>query len=146
MDWYQQLSSLTLTFYTKNEWPQIKVNLRGDKEIVINILLCDEVFLWHYHLCSNILWPCELEINRDKIEIKFNKMTEEMWESLGTACDDSDIIRKVSEYPEYYNMTVESIFQVTHNTKLFILSNEGNFYNYIPLGQHIRIIVELEGL
>lgn len=146
MDWYQKLSSLCLIFYTKVQFPYVKVCLSGERELKVIIRIGMDVHLWHYNLSEDVEWPCSVTASKEKVDVQFQKRSEKMWPNIGIPCDDNEKTSKFQGEPEHDIMYIETVLPVTHNTKLFVLSYEKKIYTLFPLGHHIKLYAEIEGL
>ncbi|XP_023713167.1 cytochrome b5 reductase 4 isoform X2 [Cryptotermes secundus] len=147
MDWYQQLGTVTLQFFTLGDFPQTRVMLfTSHKDLTVHIKLGSLLHVTHLLLEDSVKWPCKVRTNCDTgmVEIYFTKATPHMWHKLGSPVEDDGQKRDVGQEP-YDPMEVVSVSSVTHNTKLILLRHKHRIMDTIPIGYSVPVLATIDG-
>ncbi|PSN43861.1 Cytochrome b5 reductase 4 [Blattella germanica] len=142
MDWYQQMGSINLQFFTRGGIPQTRVTLNG-KELNVNIRVGGIMHITLIQLEESVMWPCKIRTNYDtgKVEVILNKTQPAMWHKLGhKQSEDSAQKNDVT----FQLMQVLYMSQVTHNTKLIILRHKDNIVDSAPLGYSVQVQAKIQ--
>ena len=144
MDWYQQLGSINLQFFTRGGVPQTRV-LLDEKELIVNVRVGGISHTTRVHLEDRVSWPCKIRTNYDsgKVEVVLNKVQSGMWRSLGQQ-QQEDSADKLDV--TFQKMEVVYVSQVTHNTKLIFLRHNKSLMDSVPVGFCVQIKANLEGM
>lgn len=147
MDWYQQLGTVNLQFFTRGDFPQTRVMLfTSHKDLTVNVKLGSLLHVTHLLLEDSVKWPCKVRTNYDTgmVEIYFTKATPHMWHKLGSPVEDDGQKRDVGQEP-YDPMEVVSVSSVTHNTKLILLRHKHRIMDTIPIGYSVPVLANIDG-
>lgn len=147
MDWYQQLATVNLQFFTKGGSPQTRVMLLTDhKDLTVSIKMGSVLHVTHVLLEDSVEWPCKVRTNCDTgvVEVYLSKGTPGMWHKLGVAQEDDGQKRDVAREP-FDPMEVVSVSTVTHNTKLILLRHKHRIMDVIPIGYSVPVLAIIDG-
>jgi len=130
MDWFQQVGSVTLVFYTRTPGPDVHILLEE------NNLLCLKINkrIEHLRLEAPVSWPCNVTVDvGGKVQIRLMKQSPGLWSRVGT------VVPSTAPVAEYWEAAVVSRTAVTHNTYQIDLAYTKNVFNYIPVGHHVNV-------
>uniref|UniRef100_A0A1B6L8E0 Uncharacterized protein n=1 Tax=Graphocephala atropunctata TaxID=36148 RepID=A0A1B6L8E0_9HEMI len=136
MDWFQQVGSISLVFYTKMAGPDVLVYLESED------LLCVKITnkVQHLRLESAVSWPCCVLVDGNgKVQIKLSKKKPGLWSRYGTLETCSGNVA------EYWEMSVVNSTIITHDTSQIDLMYTQNVFNYFPVGHHVFVKAEING-
>jgi hypothetical protein len=150
MDWYQQLGTVNLQFFTRRGFPHTRVMLfPSHRDLTVNIKLGNLLHVTHLLLEGNVLWPCKVKTNYDSgaVEVYFTKETSGMWHRLGKSEDDDGQKTEVQQQQQqhYDPMEVVSVSTVAHNTKLIVLRHKHRIMDAIPVGYSVPVLANIDG-
>ncbi|KAJ9601368.1 hypothetical protein L9F63_000506 [Diploptera punctata] len=142
MDWYQQMSSINLQFFTRGGIPQTRVSL--DKELTVSIRVGGMSHVTRIVLEDSVSWPCKVRTNYDsgKVEVLLNKSQPGIWRSLGQQQHNDSTDKQDTMFQP---MEIVYISQVTHNTKLVFLRHKKCVLDSFPIGSSVQVQANLEG-
>ncbi|XP_067675177.1 cytochrome b5 reductase 4-like [Haliotis asinina] len=131
----------------KHEFVAIDLN---DRKLSINIFLETHTYRMHVELEKAIIPDYNVKVHKDngKVEIIMPKsVTDEQWQTLGTNQSDHGSLVKTTERDvSYRHCTIQSIQDVTHDTKLFCVQLPEGTRMCVPLGYHVHIKHNVSGM
>ena len=146
MDWYQQLGTVNLQFFTRGGYPQTQVMLfPSHRDLTVKVKLGNLLHVTHLLLEGNVLWPCKVKTNYSSgvVEVYLTKETPGIWRSLGEREEDDGQKTEVQQH--YDSMEVVSVSAVAHNTKLIILRHKNRTMDAIPIGYSVPVLANIDG-
>jgi len=149
MDWYQQLGTVNLQFFTRGGYPQTRVMLfPSHRDLTVKVKQGNLFHVTHLLLEGNVLWPCKVKTNYDSgvVEVYLTKETPGIWHSLGEREEDDGTKTEVQQQQQHYDsMEVVSVSAVAHNTKLIILRHKNRIMDAIPIGYSVPVLAYIDG-
>ncbi|XP_071112428.1 cytochrome b5 reductase 4-like [Haliotis cracherodii] len=151
-DWFQNAKSVTIVVYTKwlamkDEFVTIDLN---DRKLKINIFLETHTYQMHIELEKSIIPDYNVKVHKDngKVEIIMPKsVTDEQWQTLGTNQSDHGTLVKTAEREvSYRQCTIQSIQEVSPDTKLLCVQLPEGTRMCVPLGYHVHIKHNISGM
>lgn len=147
MDWYQQLGTVNLQFFTRGGFPQTRVMLfPSHRELTVKVKLGHLLHVTHRLLEGNVLWPCKVKTNYNSgvVEVYLTKETPGIWHRLGEPEEDDG--QKMEVQQQHYDcMEVVSVSSVAHNTKLIILRHQHRIMDAISIGYSVPVLANIDG-
>ncbi|XP_078324378.1 cytochrome b5 reductase 4-like isoform X2 [Crassostrea virginica] len=151
-DWFQTKTNVTLVVYTK--WklmkPEFVVIDRQGNNFLATLYIEDFIYYLHIELAEAISLNFEVKVNKDtgKTDIILTKeKPEQQWPSLGKHLEKHNRHVKVKDQAiEYRTCCVESVSQVTHNSKLLCLALPEGTRMCVPVGHHVHIRHKVSGM
>lgn len=151
MDWYQQLGTVNLQFFTRGGYPQTRVMLfPSQRDLTVKVKLGNLLHVTHLLLEGNVLWPCKVKTNCNSgvVEVYLTKETPGIWRSLGEREEDdgqkTEVLQQQQQH--YDSMEVVSVSSVAHNTKLIILRHKNRIMDAIPIGYSVPVLANIDGV
>ena len=148
MDWYQQLGTVNLQFFTRGGYPQTRVMLfPSHRDLTVKVKLGNLLHVTHVLLEGNVLWPCKVKTNYNSgvVEVYLTKETPGVWRSLGEREEDDGQKTEVLQQQHYDSMEVVSVSAVAHNTKLIVLRHKNRIMDAIPIGYSVPVLANIDG-
>ncbi|KAJ4433586.1 hypothetical protein ANN_15896 [Periplaneta americana] len=145
MDWFQQMATVTLQFFTKGAVPQTRVMLcSSHRDLIINIKLDKFLHVTHIVLEDNVCWPAKVKINYETgtVEVQFTKEKSVMWKGLGDLQEDNGQVREVQQEP-YDSLEVVGMCKVNHNTQLLLLRHKLRVHVTVPIGYSVPVLADI---
>ncbi|XP_054269559.1 cytochrome b5 reductase 4-like [Macrosteles quadrilineatus] len=130
MDWFQQVGSICLVFYTKVPSPDVHIQLEGDSLLCLRINNKNQ----HLRLESSVSWPCGVTTDAaGKVQLRLKKLKPGLWSRFGS------FEPSTKDIAEFWEASVINIVTVTHNTYQIDFAYTENVYNHIPVGHHVTV-------
>ena len=150
MDWYQQLGTVNIQFFTRGGYPQTRVVLfPSHRDFTVKVKLGNVLHVTHLLLEGSVLWPCKVKTNYSSgvVEVYLTKETPGIWRSLGEREEDDGMKTDVQQQQQqhYDPMEVVSVSAVAHNTKLIILRHKNRIMDAIPIGYSVPVLANIDG-
>ncbi|XP_069699979.1 cytochrome b5 reductase 4 isoform X2 [Periplaneta americana] len=145
MDWFQQMATVTLQFFTKGAVPQTRVMLcSSHRDLIINIKLDKFLHVTHIVLEDNVCWPAKVKTNYETgtVEVQFTKEKSVMWKGLGDLQEDNGQVREVQQEP-YDSLEVVGMCKVNHNTQLLLLRHKLRVHVTVPIGYSVPVLADI---
>nr|CAD7433795.1 unnamed protein product [Timema monikensis] len=150
MDWFQKQDSVSVMYYTKETCPAVEVRLVDDRDLSVYVRLGDtDTLLSHLSLEEEVSWPCTVSTNNDtgKIELQLVKKLPKLWVRLGAECSDNGMLHSNTDvFAPFSEYSVAGVTPVTHNTKLLVLRRRDCAYRTVPIGHHVRVRSNIQGM
>ncbi|KAL1123489.1 hypothetical protein AAG570_002569 [Ranatra chinensis] len=143
-DWYQQLSYVSLVFYTRQPTNKIHVDYTEDKELWVE--LGDGCWTgWEVNRC--VRWPPQVTVSPTKLEVRLNKMQTLLWDDLSILEPPrkGGIVECGRKSTGHCPVSVFSSTRLTHNVYLIAVRYLDRVYNYIPIGHHVFLKTNIGG-
>ncbi|KAK3089389.1 hypothetical protein FSP39_003237 [Pinctada imbricata] len=133
-DWYQSSSSVTLVVYTK--WTHMSHEFviidKSERNFISTLYIED--YIYNIHI---------VQVHKDsgKTEICLSKLRKDLqWKSVGKHLDQhNSFVRAKDKDFVYRQCTVDSVSQVTHDTKLLCISLPHQCRMCVPIGYHVYL-------
>jgi len=150
MDWYQQLGTVNLQFFTRGGYPQTRVTLfPSHRDLTVKVKLGNLLHVTHLLLEGNVLWPCKVKTNYSSgvVEVYLTKETAGIWRGLGEREENDGTKTEVQQQQQqhYDSLEVVSVSAVAHNTKLIILRHKNRTMDAIPIGYSVPVLANIDG-
>ncbi|XP_065057576.1 cytochrome b5 reductase 4-like [Rhopilema esculentum] len=152
-EWYQDENTITLVIYTKSKditEKDLVIDCSDGKNLDCKILFVEKFY--HIHIAlenaisdikvkapTNSSGKLEVILSKSQTGLKWNSLGQKL-NGNGQLCDDKD--RNLIKRP----CTVAAISQVTSNTKLFSIQLPDRVYYHAPIGHHVILEADVEGL
>lgn len=154
MDFFQTDSKMTLNIYTKRKGLNkdcVTVDNCGEVvKVLVNLSQDEELgFIVHLRLAARVDTKVVLRVGASsgKVELDLVKERHERWPGLGTGLDSHLWCGQLKDISVTYRpWVVREVRQVTHDTKQFLLDPPAGTLFSVPLGHHIHINAEVEGV
>ncbi|XP_061193532.1 cytochrome b5 reductase 4-like isoform X3 [Saccostrea echinata] len=151
-DWFQTKTTVTLVVYTK--WKSMKSDFvvidNCDNKFLASLYIEDYIYYLHIELAEAISLNYEVTVNKDtgKTEILLTKeKSDQQWSSLGKNLEKYNKVVKVKNQDiDYRTCSVDSVCQVTHDSKLLCLSLPVGTRMCVPIGYHVHIKHKVSGM
>jgi len=151
-DFFQTSQKITINIYTKRKGLS-KENIIVDNTSVavrISIFLPDnEGFVYNMHLNKPVESSAILRVGSSsgKVEIDLTKIEADRWQGIGAPLDQHLWFGKLKDMPIVYrSWTVSSNSSSNHNTRHLVLDPPSETIFSVPIGHHIHISREIEGM
>lgn len=147
-DWIQKTNELSLVFYTKAICnPGIVIRSLSDSQSKFEIIIQIQQTM---HVCSFQLAdhvefpPINAKVNYEtgKIECIFRKCIPALWTNFGLITRQK--INDISNTTYHYDV-IERV-QITHNSYALVLKPKQSLLQILPIGYHISVTANVEGL
>uniref|UniRef100_A0A1B6GQD8 Uncharacterized protein n=1 Tax=Cuerna arida TaxID=1464854 RepID=A0A1B6GQD8_9HEMI len=136
MDWFQQVGSISLVFYTKTCGPDVHVHL--ESEDLLRIKITNRV--QHLRLESAVSWPCSVLVDGNgKVQIKLTKRKPGLWSRYGT------METSAGNVAEYWEVAIVNSTVITHDTRQIDFMYTQNVFNYVPVSHHVFVKANING-
>jgi cytochrome-b5 reductase len=150
-DWFQSDTKITINIYSKRRL------LRMENFIIDNFLTSFRVicyfadntgYIFHHNLGQGVKSEYTTRLSEQgKLEITLVKDLPGRWQTLGSSADDHAVFNNIKNLGmRYRKYRVESIEEVTHDTKHFTLKSYNHSHMLVPTGYHIHIKAMVEGM
>lgn len=115
---------------------QVHILLNGDNLLYLKINLSVQLL----RLESSVSWPSNVTVDSvGKVQVRLNKKKPGLWSRFGTVESIPDTVE------EYWEASIVSRTEITHDTHQIDLAYTQNVFNYIPVSHHILVKVPNEG-
>ncbi|KAL3882533.1 hypothetical protein ACJMK2_028869 [Sinanodonta woodiana] len=151
-DWFQSNTSVTLVLYTN--WPAMSSDFviidKTDLQLLITVYIQDYIYQAHIELEKDVTTSYDVRTSGSsgKVEMVFQKSQQDIqWTTLGRYLEKHNFFVNQKEFASIYrNCKVESIKEVTDDTKLFCLRFPPGTRLCVPLGYHVYITHNILGI
>lgn len=151
-DWYQNDKTVTLVVYTK--WKQMrKDNIiidRTGRDLTAWVYIEDHTFTIHVDLEDDITDEYEVTVQKQtgKTELVLQKQTTgQQWRGLGKFLDGHSSYTPTNDKGLVYRSChLESVVSVNHDTKLLCVSLPPGTCMCVPVGYHVHVRHNVEGV
>jgi len=116
---------------------------------VLCLLPNKEAFIVHLELAGSVGCTSGLKVgvSSGKIELELMKINQDHWPGLGRPLENHLWYGHVKDLPvSYRQWTVKEVVSVTHDTRKFLLESPPGTFLSVPVGHHIHIKCEVEGI
>lgn len=151
-DWYQNDKIVTISIYTKKKnikLEDIILELKDGKDFNAILLLGEKSFQIHLEL-SNVVTCQQVRISGDtgKVDILLTKeMAGVRWLDLGQSLHGNNSLKlQKDRESRLWDCRVVSVEVVTHNCKLFCCELPDGVIMRVPIGHHIHLHRDVEGM
>lgn len=151
-DWYQNDKIVTISIYTKKKnikLEDIILELKDGKDFNAILLLGEKSFQIHLEL-SNVVTCQQVRISGDtgKVDILLTKETAGVrWLDLGQSLHGNNSLKlQKDRESRLWDCRVVSVEVVTHNCKLFCCELPDGVIMRVPIGHHIHLHRDVEGM
>ncbi|XP_064618055.1 cytochrome b5 reductase 4-like isoform X2 [Liolophura sinensis] len=151
-DWFQNDDRVTIVVYTKSKEMKpehVIVDLKG-RELLLTAFINDHTFTLHTELQAEVDSDYEVKVQQDtgKVDIMAQKtVSGKHWSSLGSPLSrNNTFISTKDRTIAYRQCKLLSVSPVTHDTKLLCVALPEGSRMSVPLGYHIHIRHEIEGV
>lgn len=151
-DWYQNDKIVTISIYTKKKnikLEDIILELKDGKDFNAILLLGEKSFQIHLEL-SNVVTCQQVRISGDtgKVDILLTKETAGLrWVDLGQSLHGNNSLKlQKDRESRLWDCRVVSVEVVTHNCKLFCCELPDGVIMRVPIGHHIHLHRDVEGM
>lgn len=148
-DWIQKMDTITIIFYTKAfSNPLLEIfQSAEDQGILILISYDGTLFSNEIIFFKQVHWPCNIKITIEtgKIEMFFKKLHSCIWDNYGVLRQKSRSTGSFSANVKYNYVICDKI-KINHNTWLFKLDRSDGSKLVVPIGKHIRVFGNINGM
>uniref|UniRef100_A0A8W8JET7 Flavohemoprotein b5/b5R n=1 Tax=Magallana gigas TaxID=29159 RepID=A0A8W8JET7_MAGGI len=139
-DWFQTKTTVTLVVYTK--WKSMKSDFvvidKQGNNFLATLYIEDSIYYLHI-----------VKVNTDngKVDIILTKESEKQWPSVGKHLEKHNKTVKLKDQEiTYRTCSVDSVSQVTHDSKLLCLSLPEGTRMCVPVGYHVHLQHKVSGM
>lgn len=150
-DWFQSLTSVTLVIYTKcKHMRRDCVTIQKSELTLLSMLYIEDyVYFINIELENKVKDNYDVRIQKDtgKTEILLTKETEGQWTSIGRLLDKHNTFKNSKDVETvYHTCTIESVSDVSHDSKLLCINLPRHLSMCVPLGHHVHIKHNILGM
>ncbi|CAH1119513.1 unnamed protein product [Phaedon cochleariae] len=146
-DWIQKLDYITIIFYTRSfSNPMVEIFPPTPGQSIIVVLAYDSTaFRNELVFYEAIEWPCTTKVTCEtgKVELVFRKRDTRIWANFGVLRQMSKRLDTVKCFK--CNFVYRDKLQLNHNLFLLRLERTDGAKIVMPIGQHSRFTVNIDG-
>eukprot|EP00111_Clytia_hemisphaerica_P023680 TCONS_00069790-protein len=150
-DWYEKEEKIFLSIYTKTKLidsTDIILDCHDEQSLKITILMGEKFYLLFIRLQHEVSTVQVTSVNGNKADFVLTKSDSTLkWTQLGKGLDKHDTVQTDADREIIFrDCTVKEINQITHDTKSYTIHLPDKVYYEVPIGHHVIIKDDIEGM